>query len=271
MEKFISVITPSLNSGKFIEQAISSVLSQGYPRFEHIIVDGGSTDETLSVVRKYPHLLWVSEPDNGQADAMNKGFAMSRGEIIVFLNADDFFEDGVFSVITHAFEQDATTDIVVGHLKILYDDRREVITGKKFKPELCAMLQWWKRDAYPLNPVSYFYTRTVQEKIRFDNNLTYSFDYKFLIECAVKKFRFSIIPRTLGTFRFTKGCKTFKTVDPIYYPELYGFTKNYWKLCPLLKNVTLPIFYYYHISPIARFFRFVKRVMVEMTERLPST
>lgn len=270
MEKFISVITPSLNSGKYIEQAIKSVLRQDYLSFEHIIIDGGSSDETLSVMRKYPHLLWISEPDNGQADAMNKGFAMSKGEIIVFLNADDFFEDGAFSVVSHAFEQYEKSEVIVGYLRLLYDDKREVITGKKFRPDLCSMLQWWKRDAYPLNPACYFYVRSVQEKIRFDNNLSYSFDYKFLIECAANKITFSRIPRTLGTFRFMKECKTYKTADPKYFSELYGFTKKYWILCPFPKRISLPFFHYYHLSPVARFFRILGQVTIGITEKIQS-
>jgi len=88
----ISVITPSLNSGEHIERAIQSVLAQNYDNFEHIIVvDGLSTDNTLDILKKYPHLTWVSEKDSGQSNAMNKGFAMSSGEIIVYLNADDYF------------------------------------------------------------------------------------------------------------------------------------------------------------------------------------
>ena len=78
----ISVITPSLNSGAYIEEAIQSVLAQQYPNFEHIIVDGGSADETLEILRRYQHLKWISEPDRGQSHAMNKGFRMSSGDII---------------------------------------------------------------------------------------------------------------------------------------------------------------------------------------------
>ena len=83
----VSVVTPSLNQGQYIEEAIQSVLAQDYPRVEHIVVDGGSSDETLEILRRFPHLRWLSEPDDGQASAINKGFHMASGEIFAWLNA----------------------------------------------------------------------------------------------------------------------------------------------------------------------------------------
>lgn len=87
----VSIVTPSLNQGQFIEQTIRSVLEQDYPRVEHIVVDGGSTDGTLDVLRRYPHVTWLSEPDAGQADAVNKGFRLAKGELFGWLNADDLY------------------------------------------------------------------------------------------------------------------------------------------------------------------------------------
>jgi glycosyltransferase involved in cell wall biosynthesis len=117
MSKKISIITPSYNSGQHIEDAINSVLGQEYERFEHIVVDGGSEDNTVEILGKYPHVKWVSEPDNGQSHAMNKGFAMSSGDIIGYLNADDYYLPGAFKSVLHYFEEDA--DCVVGKVKVL--------------------------------------------------------------------------------------------------------------------------------------------------------
>ena len=85
----ISVLTPSYNSSTTLERCIASVLDQNVNDFEHIVVDGGSSDDTLRILKKYEHVKWISEPDRGQSDAMNKAFSMSSGDIIVFLNADD--------------------------------------------------------------------------------------------------------------------------------------------------------------------------------------
>lgn len=92
----ISIITPSFNQGRFIEDAIRSVLLQDYPDLEHIVVDNCSWDNTLEVLKRYPHIRWVSEPDNGQSHALNKGFRMATGDIIAWLNCDDFYLRGAF-------------------------------------------------------------------------------------------------------------------------------------------------------------------------------
>ena len=94
----ITIITPSLNQGEFIEQTIESVLSQEYPDLEYIVIDGGSSDGTLEVLRKYAGKLhWVSEPDQGQSHAINKGLRMASGDVVAYLNSDDLYELG-----THA-------------------------------------------------------------------------------------------------------------------------------------------------------------------------
>ena len=116
----ISVITVSLNAERYIEDAIKSVLDQHYKPFEHIIIDACSTDRTLSIVKKYSHIKLLSEPDNGQSDAMNKGFRISDGDIIVYLNADDYFLPGAFDTVIRYFNQGA--GFVLGKIKVISDD-----------------------------------------------------------------------------------------------------------------------------------------------------
>ena len=89
------MLTVSFNSGPFLEKAIQSVIQQDYQNIEHIIVDGGSTDTTIKILKKYSNLTWISEKDSGQCDAMNKAFSLSSGEIVVYLNADDYFEKNI--------------------------------------------------------------------------------------------------------------------------------------------------------------------------------
>lgn len=98
----ISIVTPSFNQGEYIEEAINSVLNQGYESFEHIIIDNCSTDSTAEVIARYPHVRCISEPDKGQSDALNKGFQLARGEIIGWLNADDFYLPETLSRVEYA-------------------------------------------------------------------------------------------------------------------------------------------------------------------------
>lgn len=114
----ISILTPSFNQGRFIEQNILSVLEQRYPNLEHIIIDGGSTDDTVSILRRYSHLKWVSERDAGQSDALNKGFAMASGDIVGWLNSDDYYASGVFAQLANCFAVPATQWVIGGVTKV---------------------------------------------------------------------------------------------------------------------------------------------------------
>jgi glycosyltransferase involved in cell wall biosynthesis len=104
----ISIITPSYNQGHFIEETITSVLDQGYPNLEYIIMDGGSQDNTVEVIKKYQKYIsyWVSEKDNGQSDAINKGFKKATGQIINWLNSDDYYEQGTLHHVASIFSNE---------------------------------------------------------------------------------------------------------------------------------------------------------------------
>ena len=112
----ISIVTPSFNQGKYIEQTIQSVLNQNYPNLEYIIIDGGSTDNTVEIIKKYETQIsyWISEPDKGQTDAINKGFAKCTGEIFNWINSDDYYESGTFHKLAQQFTSDPSVNVVCG-------------------------------------------------------------------------------------------------------------------------------------------------------------
>ena len=203
----ISVITPSFNSGDFIERAIKSVMEQDYPHWEHIIIDGASNDGTLQVLKKYPHLSWISEPDNGQADAMNKGFNRSKGEIIVYLNADDYFFPGAFSAVVAKLKEGV--DFVVGNILI-----KSERLGAEFlntpRITLEGMLRHWEPNSFCHNPVGYFYRREVQESCPFNSNNYATMDLEFLLDAAAL-YSFGKVEYTLGCFMDGLKTKTHQT------------------------------------------------------------
>lgn len=121
-----SIITPSYNQGQFIEQTILTVVSQPGVEKQHIVMDGGSNDNTTDVLKKYPHLIWMSEKDKGQADALHKGLKLSTGDIVGWINSDDYYENGIFESVAKHFE-DPKTMWVIGNLGYLFDSTQEVV------------------------------------------------------------------------------------------------------------------------------------------------
>ncbi len=111
----VSIVTPSYNHGLYIEATIQSVLQQDYPNLEYIVIDGGSQDDTVEILKRYgDRLCWISEPDHGQADAINKGFRMARGEILAWLNSDDTYLPGAVRQAVEYFQKHPDTSMVYG-------------------------------------------------------------------------------------------------------------------------------------------------------------
>lgn len=219
----ISILTPSYNSAEYIEAAIQSVLDQGLDDIEHVICDAGSTDGTVEILKRYPHLKWVSEPDRGQSDAMNKAFAMTTGEVIGNLNADDYYLPGAFKAVLPHFEQ--SERFVMGKVKIIQDGDVEWINDPQ--TEVREMVQWWNRDAYCRNPVGFFYHRSIQEEVggfNVDNHNT--MDLEFLLgarQCTP----FKRIDDVLGVFRFIQGTKTAESQGHGYLEKKFALCRPY--------------------------------------------
>jgi len=235
----ISVITPSYNSGQYIEEAIKSVIRQNYPNFEHIIIDGGSTDNTIEIIKRYPHLRWMSKKDNGQSDAMNKGFMISTGDVIVYLNADDFFEPGAFYEANEQINPEKGVYIIAGECNVVKADGSIYVPAFVPKTDFFHMMFWWNAW-FPINPASYFYTREVQQRVGgFDVNDHYLMDYDFLLRVALR-YKIHIVEKVWGNFRWVETGKSYtrpaaltrKAVSKKYFhwlsfTEKVGYYKNY--------------------------------------------
>lgn len=119
----ISIVTIVKNRAEFIRDAIENVLSQGYENFEHIVIDGASTDGTLEIIRSYPHLIWVSEPDAGSVFALNKGLRLITGEIFGWLNSDELYEPNLFHEINNQFIKNPSVEVIYGTTEFISSDK----------------------------------------------------------------------------------------------------------------------------------------------------
>lgn len=198
-----SIITPSLNQGEYIEQCILSVLEQNYNDFEHIIIDGGSTDDTITILKKYHHLKWISEKDKGQSNALNKGFLISCGEIIGWLNCDEKYLPNTFTKIDNYFQKESI-DVLYGN----YVSSRKGCEKTVFGVPHFPMLLFWKQY---INTVALFFSKKIITNKEFiDESLEATMDKEFLLRLSNKKYRFKYVNETFGCFYWHSENKSTK-------------------------------------------------------------
>ena len=205
----ISILTPSYNQGQYVEQTIQSVLSQLDPDFEHLVIDGGSTDETVDVLKKYRHLQWVSERDGGQSDALRKGLAMCGGEIVGWINSDDYFDAGAFAAVRKVFENPSVRWLV-GNLSYVFDESGDVIADKSQRPTHAALVE--NPDIVRQQP-TFFRRDLLQEVGGWNPQYHMTMDYDLWTRMA-RVADPTLIDRNLAFFRFHRGQKsTAKNVE----------------------------------------------------------
>jgi GT2 family glycosyltransferase len=211
----ISIVTPSLNQGRFLERALYSVRSQGYPRVEHVVRDGGSEDESPDVLLRRTEWLasWTSEPDGGQADAINRGFANTHGEIMAYLNADDLLLPGALAYVARYLDRHPDVDVVYGH-RLLIDEHDGVIGRWVLPPHDSAVLAW--ADFVPQETL--FWRRSVWDAAggALDGRLDFAIDWDLLLRFSAAGARFVRLPRYLGAFRVHDEQKTLTQFERWY-------------------------------------------------------
>ncbi|WP_016953302.1 glycosyltransferase family 2 protein [Anabaena sp. PCC 7108] len=209
----ISIITPSYNQGHFIEQTIRSILLQGYTNLEYIIIDGGSTDNTVEIIKQYEPWIsyWVSEPDNGQTHAINKGITKATGEIIAYLNSDDYYLPGTLFKVAEHFRQFPNTDLLHGICRYVNEEGEKI--GEQFAniQTLAEILDlwdvWWKKRQFVQPEV--FWTRRITEKVGcFKEDLNYVMDYEYWCRILQENGVVGKINSELSCFRFTSNQKS---------------------------------------------------------------
>lgn len=268
----ISVVTPVYQGRRFIESCIETVVAQACANVEHIIIDGGSTDGTVEMIEryaeKYRHIRWVSEKDKGQSDALNKGIALARGEILAVLNVDDFYEPNVLNRISEIFRTLPEPALLVGNCNI-WDDKGDLLqVNKPAKLKLSDLLLGYRANPWPVNPSAYFYHTSLHKKIGpYHVEDHYTLDVDFLLR-AVQVAWVQYVDEIWGNFRLIEGTKT--AVDTKRGDDdrrVKGLMKSFRKGLPLLERWKSTVKYEFYNTPM---WRRVRHFVRKPHELLPA-
>jgi cellulose synthase/poly-beta-1,6-N-acetylglucosamine synthase-like glycosyltransferase len=202
----VSIITPSYNQAKFLEETIQSVISQDYPHIEYIIIDGGSSDGSIEIIKKYESRIsyWVSEKDQGQADAINKGFAVATGEYIGWLNSDDCLSPGAIKKVVDAFILDPDVEFIYGDI----DQGESPLTSEKLPGREISLEQILISGDVPIPQQGSMWRRSVLDRIGGLGTAWHVvLDREFFMRMALKC-KIQHLPVTLGFFRYHADSKS---------------------------------------------------------------
>jgi glycosyltransferase involved in cell wall biosynthesis len=202
-----SIVTPSLNQGRFLGDALSSVRNQGQPSHEHIVVDGGSSDDTGDVLQSARgSVRYLIEPDEGQSDALNKGLQLACGTIIGWLNADDFYLPGTLQAVQAHFERHPNAEVIYGDA-VIVDRSGRVLRGLEEHGFDASILRYYGN--YIPSTATFFRSELAESGLlRFDAGLHYAMDLELFLRLAAAGVQFAYMPRDLAAFRWHDSAKS---------------------------------------------------------------
>ena len=249
----ISIIVPSLNQGKYISQTIESILNQNLPDVEIIVCDGGSTDNTVEVLKQYnDRIQWISEKDNGQTDAINKGLKLAKGEILGYLNSDDYLLPGSLELLKRTF-QNEDAEWVSGDALIVDANSREIQKGVRLYKTLLRKLgikPLFFITNYLVQPSTFWNRKAFEIVGLFDESLNYSMDYDYWFRLYKHK-NPHILHETISAFRIHSTSKGGIDYRKQINEELH-LIKRY------SNNALVLFFHKFHSEIIVLFYRLLK-------------
>lgn len=222
----VSIVTPSYNQARFTEETIRSILLQGYPDLEYIIIDGGSTDGTVDIIRKYEKWLayWVSEPDRGQSDAINKGWRLAKGDILAYLNSDDTYMPGAVRTAAAFLSQNPDIGMVYGECNIIDEHGR---LKRRFKTADFTIEKVLCGKPSVIPQPSAFIRRTTIDKVGLlDINMDMAMDLDLWVRIGLKH-RIVYIRDVLASYRLHPETKTLSSTSPFLQNRLAILDKTF--------------------------------------------
>lgn len=223
----LSIVTPSYNQGQFIERTILSVLDQNYPNLQYLIIDGGSTDQTVPVLKKYQkQLTWISEPDAGQADAINKGLRRGTGSVLAYLNSDDTYQPGALRAIGQHFAEHPETQFVYGRGRLIDALDREIGFYNDSQTDEAKLFA-----QCAISQPTAFWTRKVLDTVGFfDPSFQYTMDYEYWMRVA-KVFPLTYLPElVVANTRIHADAKTSSQTHKLHLEAVRASLLHYGKV-----------------------------------------
>lgn len=272
----LSILTPVYNGEKYIENCLSNVLAQDCSRAEHIIIDGGSMDSSLDLARhfpqKHPHIRWISEPDRGQSDALNKGIAIARGRILGILNVDDTYEPGVLNRVLGLFDGLLEPALLVGNCNVWDNHRQLMLVNKPKKLALGKLLLGQNVNPFPVNPSAYFYHKALHGVIGpYDVDEHYVMDLDFLLR-AVQTAHVYYFDEVWGNFNLHSQTKTYLDMEKgATTGRQADLLKKYTHALPFHRRLKVRLGYHFYnglLGPIKYFTQYPEELPSRIKTRL---
>lgn len=234
MEPKLSIVTPSFNQGRFLEETMLSVFNQNYENLEYIVVDGGSSDNSVEIIKRYEHKLayWVSEKDRGQVHAINKGIERATGDIFAFINSDDVYLPGTFNSVINHFKQHPQCEWLCGDT-VMFGDGHETSVINTVVPKSAGHCLAWEYKAS--QPGHFWKTKLI--KSGFDEKWNWDFDHDMYVRLLLQGHKCEYVPLPMAAYRLHEVSKTiaeghrqleeFDRIAEFYEPQLPGSDRRW--------------------------------------------